>query len=378
MASSQSLRWPDRHEGGFILPLTLWIVAILGLGIAAVNAWVGAAVENSRILQHRALTDLALADLRNELVYALANRPLTPRGLEVGDNLVRPDRFDFQAIASANYESSEAIAFDGRPYLMESNPNFLVRLHDPRGLINLNTITGPYLRRFLSQFNVPETYRNRLIDTLADWIDEDNATNPSGAEQDAYLRLGRTPPSNAAMVSPLEAQSILDWDSVPQLWEADRRSPLLTTCVASGFNPNTAPGPVLMSYVAGLTAENQAEILRKRIIKPFRNQAEFALASGETMPSEAFFYAFIPAPCVIVDVTDLSTNERVRISLSLAPFGKYQPWQVDYAVRVPTEYRDALDNTHPEVAFPSPETLYFRESGNNGSTGIAATDKLGR
>jgi hypothetical protein len=118
--------------------------------------------------------------------------------------------------------------------------------------------------------------------------------------------------------------------------------------------------------------------LRRRAQKPFRNQSEFALASGEVAPSEAFFFSFLPAPCPIVDVIDRSTNERVRISLSLAPFGRYQPWQVDYAVRVPSEYRDELDSTNPEVAFPSPETLYLRESGNHGTTGVAATDKLDR
>jgi hypothetical protein len=363
----------EQAAHGFVLPLTLWIIAAVGLGMAAVNAWVSAAMENSRILQHRALSDLAVANLRNELIFLLATRPLTYRGLEIGANLKRPDRFDFQAVMAATYDSTEALAFNGRPYVVESDPGYVIQLQDARGLVNLNTITAPYLRRFLSQFNVPETYRDRLIDTLADWIDEDNLTNESGAERDAYVRIGRIPPSNAPMLSPLEAQSILSWDAVPQLWQADRRSPLLTTCAVAAFNPNTAPEPVLMAYVIGLTRENLAEVVRRRAEKPFRNQSEFAVASGVITPNEAFFFGFVPAQCVVVDVTDRSTRERVRFSLSLAPYSRYQPWQVDYAYRIPSDDGDAVDSADPEVAFPSPETVHLRESGKDGTSGVAAS-----
>ena len=348
-----------------MLPLTLWIVAILGLGIAGINAWVSTAVENSRMLQHRADTDLAVANFRNELAYLLATRPLTYRGLEVGQGLKRPDRFDFAAVTSATYESAQAIAFDNRPYVLESNPDFLVQIQDSRGLINLNSITGPYLRRFFSLYQVPDNYRERLVDTLADWIDEDNMTNQFGAERDAYERLGRLGPTNTPMLNPFEAQSIQDWDTIPQIWEADRKRPLFTACAAGAFNPNTAPEAVMMAYVVGLTQENLAEVMRHRTDKPFRNQYEFAQSSAVLTPNEAFFFAFLPANCMIVNVTDRSTGERVRFSFSLLPYSRHQPWQVDYAFRLPPQERDELDRANPEITFPAPETVYLRESGDS-------------
>ena len=36
---------------GFVLPLTLWMIALFGLGVAAINNWVSNAVENARALQ---------------------------------------------------------------------------------------------------------------------------------------------------------------------------------------------------------------------------------------------------------------------------------------------------------------------------------------
>jgi hypothetical protein len=364
-------RRPSPLSDGFILPLTLWIVALIGLAIAAVDAWVATAMENSRILQHRAEAELALTNVENELVYAMAVRPLTYRGLEVGTGLTRPDRSDFNAMMAANYTTSQAIAFDDRPYVLESTPDFSVQIQDERGLVNLNTVTPPYLHRLLSMFNVPEAMWDRLADTLGDWIDEDNETRPDGAERDDYLRRGRLPPANAFMMSPLEAQSILDWDTIPQVWDADRKSPLFSTCPTSGFNPNTAPGPVLMTYIAGLTPDNEAEVIRHRKDQPFRNAYDFSATANVVTPNESFFFSMIPSPCVIVDLTDRNTHERTRFSLTLLPLGRYQPWQIDYVYKIPSQYGEAVDQANPTVTFPSPETLYLRESGDkSGAAGL--------
>ena len=96
-------------------------------------------------LQRRAETDIAVANFRNELIYALAVRPMTYRGLEVGSGMTRPNRNDFDAVLAADYNSSEAVALDGRPYQMANQPDFIVQLQWTfRGLVNLNTITAPY------------------------------------------------------------------------------------------------------------------------------------------------------------------------------------------------------------------------------------------
>src|SRR4051812_18012750 len=75
-------RTPRAANGGFILPLTLWMIAIMGLVAASLSVWVANSVANSQALAQD--TDLALAqsDIRNELVYLLGARPTSFRGLE--------------------------------------------------------------------------------------------------------------------------------------------------------------------------------------------------------------------------------------------------------------------------------------------------------
>ncbi|MGY9107748.1 MAG: type II secretion system protein GspK, partial [Alphaproteobacteria bacterium] len=77
------------------------------------------------------------------------------------------------------------------------------------------------------------------------------------------------------LLTPMEAQSILGWDEIPDIWEADLQSPLFTTCKVTGFNPNTAPETALLSNVAGLTKAAATQIIEHREATPFRNTREF-------------------------------------------------------------------------------------------------------
>ena len=359
-----------RGEGGFILVLTLWIIAFFGLGVAAINTWVSRAIDNARVLKEKAEGDLALSDAKSEIVYAVGTRPMTHRGLETGRDLKRPDITDMMSVMAADYASSSYIAFDGRPYVLESNPNYAVQLQDGRGLVNLNFITPELLRRLLALYEAPETLRNQLPDTLADWMDDDDLTRLSGAEKTDYERRSRLLPSNAPLLTPREAQNILGWDEVPKLWEQDMKSPILTTCAVSGFNPNTAPKDVLLTYVPGLTDQSATQTVEKRMQSQFRHARDFMATADVIVPNEAFFFSVSPGNCTIIDFVNRTTNERVRFSLSLIPLSQNQPWQVDYAFRVPSQYRGALDRADPGITFPAPEALAPEPSGRDRASGL--------
>ncbi len=374
MTSLQTLgpatRAHSAAERGFILVLTLWIIAFFGLGVAAINTWVSRAIENARVLKERAEGDLALSNAKSEIVYAVGTRPMTHRGLETGQDMKRPDITDMMSVMSADFSSSSYIAFDGRPYVLQSNPDYAVQVQDGRGLVNLNFITPDLLRRLLALYDAPETLRNQLPDTLADWIDEDDLTHLAGAEKTDYERRNRLPPANAALLTPREAQNILGWDEVPKLWEDDMKSPILTTCAVSGFNPNTAPKAALLTYIPGLTDQSATQVAEKRLESQFRHARDFMTAADVIVPNEAFFFSVSPGNCMIVDFTNRVTNERVRFSLSFIPLSQNQPWQVDYAFRVPSQYRGALDRADPGVTFPAPETLAPDPSDRNRVAGV--------
>jgi hypothetical protein len=355
-STQRPARPPRAHAKGFILALTLWMIALFGLGVAAINSWVSMATTNARTLRTRVDDELALSNAKNEIIYALATRPMSNRGLEVGSDLKRSVPDDpFMALAVS--ETSNFVAFDRRPYVMESNADYVLQIQDGRGLINLNRASAPILRRFLAFYDAPETLRNQLPDTLQDWVDEDEYTRIAGAELPDYERLRRLPPANARLITPMEAQNILGWDQVPRMWEDDLKAPMFSTCVTAGFNPNTAPEASLLAHIPGLTEEAAKFVVHAREISSFRHARDFMEAANVTVPNEAFFFGTTPGQCMVIDFVNRISGERTRVSLTLDSRSLNQPWQVDYAYRIPSQYSGALNGLDPQLTFPTPETL---------------------
>jgi len=367
---------PFATHRGFVLPMTLWVIAIVGLVAAAVNTWVETAVRNAQTLRSKTEAELTFVNAVNEMVFLMATQQMSYRGLEVGldtsgDVISAPSATMNAAgfMVPAN-ETDRFIAFDGRPYVLESDTRYTVAIQDGRGLFNLNAGAAQFLRRLLAVFNVAEPVGNRLADTLQDYIDQDDLNRLSGAERADYERLGLSGPANGILQTPAEAQSILDWNLIPEVWKADLEAPIFTTCQVAGFNPNTAPEPVLHTYITGLTPENARDVIARRAKQPFRNAREFAAAAGLMIANDSFFFSFTPAQCVVVDLTDRVSNERLRFSLSLTPLTNSQPWRIDYAFKVPAKSSRAADQIASEVVFPTPETIDRRVRGNDRASGI--------
>lgn len=362
---------PPVQARGFILALTLWIIALFGLGVAAINSWVTMATENAITLRSRVDDELALSNAKNEIIYAVATRPMTHRGLETGADYKQPSVDDmFSTMMQTATETAGYVAFDRRPYVLESDPNYVVQIQDGRGLVNLNRISPPLLRRLLALYDAPEILRNQLPDTLQDWIDEDEFTRIAGAEKPDYERLRRLPPHNARLVTPQEAQNVVGWDQVPQMWEDDLREPIFSTCSSAGFNPNTAPEKSLLAHVSGLTEDAAKYVIDQRKTTGFRHARDFMEATNVSVPNEAFFFGTSPGDCMVIDFINRRTSERTRISLTIVSRSENQPWQVDYAFRIPSQYSGALDGLDPHITFPAPETLYSGGSGGVATAGL--------
>jgi general secretion pathway protein K len=365
-------------QKGFILPLTLWVVAAIGLVIVAVSQWVSQAVDNARTLSEHAKMDLAISDIRNQIVYVMGTRPMTYRGLEIGSLVNDIDRNDATALMTADFETTRFIQMDGRPYRVESHPEFMVQLYDGRGLVNLNSVSAPYMRRFLALFDVPEPEQNSLIDALEDYIDRDDLTRISGAETREYKRLGRRPPANAWLMTPLEAQYVLGWDRISGLWEREIQAPLLTTCSVSGFNPNSASREAILANIPGLLEENVQAVLERRDAIPFRNMRELAATANTLLRDEPFFYTFGPGACVVVEVTRIDTGDRARFSLTIDSFSaKTKPWRIDYDFPIPAKAEPVDRTLLAEEAFPTPDSLDTHVEPNSTANAAGSTRAVG-
>ncbi len=347
-----------RQLRGFILPVTLWIVAAIGLVVIAVNQWLSQTVENARIFRESADAKLAFAGIRDELIFALATRPMTYRGMETGRLIEKIDQKNPNALMAADYMTDRFLRLDGSPYIVESNPNYILRIYDGRGLVNLNGLSQPHIRRLLGFYEIPDQVRNSLVDSLEDYIDRDDLTRISGAEAKDYERLEREPPANSWMINPLEAQAILGWDQIGDFWRRELEAPLLTTCRVSGFNPNTASREALIASLPGLVEENLADMIERRKERPFRNTRELSAASGTVLREEPFFFTFAPAPCVIVDLIHHTDGNRIRFSLTIDTLNaKTKPWQLDYVSHIPPKTPSDPGEPAREEVFPAPDSM---------------------
>ncbi len=350
----------DKNMRGFVLPLTLWIIAAMGLISAMMSEWVSEATNNALIIKEKSEANLIFSNIRNELAFIFARRPYTFRGLQVGNFINKPKGDSFNDILNADFTSDQMIKLDGTNYIMSSDRQYVVRIHDGKGLVNLNTVNLKYLKNMFSVLEIPETSHNALADALLDYRDEDDFRRLSGAEENTYIDLGLYPPSNSFLVTPLEAQRILGWTNLKKLWDKHFEKPIITTCKSSGFNPNTASKEALSTFIDGISYDNSDILvsLRKKI--PFRNIRDVGDSIGLILNEQPFFFSFLPGRCFIIDLIKLETGEHTRFSLTLLPRNTSQPWQIDYVYKIPNETKKPLLSVNTEETFPSPEDIYRR------------------
>ena len=263
----------------------------------------------------------------------------------------------FDDLVGMDVTTDKLIFLDGRPYSISSDQRYVVKIQDGRGLININTINDTFLENFFESLEIPSISIDQLRDSLLDYRDDDDLNRLSGAERDDYIRLNLYPPSNYHLLTPWEAQRILGWSQLSELWAIQYEAPLITTCRSSGFNPNTASAEALATYLRGVDLERAKLILEFRQNSYFRNARELGDVAGVLLTNQPFFFSFIPGRCLIVDLIERESNERIRFSLTLLPRNQIQPWQIDYVLRIPQEYNRQPLQDDPEIAFPSPEEI---------------------
>jgi general secretion pathway protein K len=164
-------------------------------------------------------------------------------------------------------------------------------IEDQQGLFNLNNLVKggkvnaaqlAIFQRLLSTLGLPVA----LADTLADWIDADNESQPQGAEDAYYLAL--QPPYLAAN------QPLIDVDELALVRGFDegvraRLRPFVTALPRfTAVNANTAPPEVLAAVVEGLGLDRARDLVAKRERAFFNSTDEFfrQLPPGLIVPTE--------------------------------------------------------------------------------------------
>jgi general secretion pathway protein K len=148
------------------------------------------------------------------------------------------------------------------------------RIVDAQGMLNVNNLVPAdssinadaeraRFARLFARLGVPVA----SLDAIADWIDADSITRPTGAE-DAWYAQQSNPmlAANTTVMRPSELALVrgLSPSAMTTL------APYVTSLpAATRINVNTAPGPVLATAIEGLDSTGLSALLASRAQKPF-------------------------------------------------------------------------------------------------------------
>src|SRR5512133_1873351 len=147
------------------------------------------------------------------------------------------------------------------------------------------TFTQAALKRLGKRLQIPE----ELWNTLADWLDSDDAPRTNGAETPYYQALKPPYAAHNARLTTLAELSLVR-GGAPELVTALR--PFVTVYVAqpgaplSPVNINTASKEVLSALDEGIDERMAERILEERRLKPFRNSGELSRIAGADIISQ--------------------------------------------------------------------------------------------
>ncbi len=322
-----------RQQGGFVLVLTIWILAAIAIATAYFGERVQASLRAAVVRQNINGAELALSDGRAEILFRLATLPVTAWGL--GD-------------------APGTIRLDGSPY---ADSGGILELQDAGGLVGLNLFGDDAMSRLLTTLGVPEPRHAALIDALRDYTDADDLRRLNGAETAQYAAAGvSSGPRNGSLTSPLELRDVLGWSREAALWTVGAGILDFTAPESAGrLNPNTAPWQALTS-LPGVTRDVAAVFIARRALQPID-----AAWVDRTLGTR---YDTVPSPIQSFPSNNIRVTQRVnglpwvvRYNLELTPDGSFGPWKVTHFHRLELPAAGGNPLSAPRASPPSSAEL---------------------
>lgn len=326
------------QQKGFVLALTLWVLAAMALTIGAFSDQSQATLRLAKAAQKRVQAQIDIAQTQAEILYRLSTTPMSAYGL--------------------GPKPPHVISLDDRPYQGEGQD--IVTLQDDRGLVNLNRSTEDQIARLLGALGVPGNERPHLIDTLKDYTDADDLRRLNGAERREYLDAEYLPPRNDDLLIPAEAHNILGWRDYPGLWSPPGLPELTSTTTSPGLNPNTA-SPLIISALMGVPLDIAQNMTRQKEQTPYLSSPQLAIDLG--VESQSLMLSVIPFPSDSIRITHHIPGQSwvLRYNVSLTGNAKDKPWRVNYLTLL--ERRQDHATTTPPALLPD-KTAIPQDTGN--------------
>ena len=358
---------PRRACEGFVLAITLWLLAGITIAVGLMTLWAVDQVGQARIGHEMLEDEIAVYDTRDTLLYLAATRELNRAGLPTAlqsEEAVAMRRLE-EFGGFARDPIGGELALDGRPYRGAGGTTFA--LQDEAGLYSMSWPDSRDLDHFLLMQGIDRDRIPRLRDTLLDYVDADDLNHLSGAERRDYEREKRPGPANRRLLVPGEIARVMDWDELtPAQLSAVTEN--ITLYYAGAVNLNTAPPGVLPTWVPGCP-ETCDRLVERRNETPFESAAELQAKVGVLLSGDDFSdYRFVPEQALRLTLWG-RTGAAWRMHVRLTPLAdKRGPWSIlaAYPVTRPS---------HDEPADETGSTLFTDQALDRKPAG---TDPAGR
>lgn len=328
-----------RNASGFVLPVTVAILALVSVGIA--------------MMAHRG------DELRRLVLTIEADRVATQE--------VAAASAEALFLSSALYrrgDSLGAIRLNGQPYL--SRTGAVVQYIDAAALLGLRRAPRHEIYRLLIALGLTDLGQvERLTDVLLDYMDKDDLEHLNGAEAPEYFAAQLPPPRNNRLLTPTELQRLISWRDLPRDF-IERFIAKVHTDYLGTVNRYTVTGPVLAA-ISGLELSVAEELVKARPPgTPLNIGSLPTIASGNLLAESR--YITVPSNTVLVTICPSRVDWCQHLSVSSTAESAFTPWHVNYSYRLPR--RQPLPDTAqlqplPDQLPDTPPPPLWSPFGNN-------------
>ncbi len=315
------------RPGGFILAVTLWILAGITIAVALMTLWAVSQVQDAQVARGEFEDEASLYETRDTLLYLIATREKTLAGQPT--RALGKDELAYRRISEFGELSRDPIGgelrLDGSPYRGFGSTAF--SLQDEAGLFPMVWPDPVDLGRFFALYGVRPERWSRLRDTLLDYVDPDDLTRVNGAEAREYEQEHRRPPPNRRLLVPGELALVMGWEALPPEKLAAMIEHL-TPYYAGGINPNTMPEELLPLRIPGCP-ETCRRLVEQRRLRPFTSTSDMQARLAIQVPGDdALDYRYVADDTLRITLWR-RTGAAWRMHVRLTPLADQQgPWSI--------------------------------------------------
>lgn len=259
----------DRGSATFLIVLIVMVILTVTIGF---NWLVREYIKTAQAFTSKAEAILKARSAYDTIVFLMLNGQFTAK------EILFPQIEGLPEIKNIPLNGSEVTLVD----------DISIKVQDSNGLISLVSINTVVLSRLLKYFGIDQDRINVAIDSLLDWIDQDDLKRLNGAEKEYYSSEGYDyEPRNYPIQFKEELKMIRGFDEA--LYK--KLEPYITILPASGFNPNTASDPVLIAHLD--ISEDTLNILKEYMAtKAITSDSELLPITGRRIVRDEGIYFF--------------------------------------------------------------------------------------